>query len=434
MKRSRMIHESFCWSLRAIILSGVILGGCSVEDAASEKHVFQGEIKVGILHSRSGTMAFSEGTAAEGEALAIEEINHRGGIQLNGKRLKIVPIEEDGASDPKVFAEKARKLIDTDQVTVVFGGWTSASRKAMLPVFEERNHLLFYPIQYEGQECSPNIFYGGATPNQQIEPALDWLIGQKGKTFFLVGSDYVFPRTAHRIVRGHLQEKGASVQGEEYIPLGSMAVAPIIKAIQQALPQGGIIINTLNGDSNVAFFKALKKAYLTPANGYFTMSFSIAEEEVSEIGPEFLEGSYASWAFFQTLDTPASRRFTKAFKFRFGQKRVTSDPTEAGYAMVYLWALGVESAKSAVVDKVRDALLEVSFDAPEGRLQFRPNHHLKKLSLIGEIQGDGMFKIVANNGTIEPTTWNRFLPEERSEVCQKNLKTRPISPRPCQSC
>ncbi|HAZ41451.1 MAG TPA: urea ABC transporter substrate-binding protein, partial [Methylococcaceae bacterium] len=173
-----MIPESFYWRLRAIILSGVILGGCSVEDAASEKHVFQGEIKVGILHSRSGTMAFSEGTAAEGEALAIEEINHRGGIQLNGKRLKIVPIEEDGASDPMVFAEKARKLIDTDQVTVVFGGWTSASRKAMLPVFEERNHLLFYPIQYEGQECSSNIFYGGATPNQQIEPALDWLIGQ----------------------------------------------------------------------------------------------------------------------------------------------------------------------------------------------------------------------------------------------------------------
>lgn len=433
MRRTITLGFSFC-GISLAILFFCSLVGCSREQSASEKPIFQGEIKVGILHSRSGTMAFSEGTAAEGEALAIEEINNRGGLHLDGKRLRIVPIEEDGASDPKVFAEKARKLIDTDHVNVVFGGWTSASRKAMLPVFEERNHLLFYPIQYEGQECSPNIFYGGATPNQQIEPALDWLIAQKGKTFFLVGSDYVFPRTAHRIVRGHLQEKGGSVKGEEYIPLGSMAVAPIISAIQMALPQGGIIINTLNGDSNVAFFKALKKAYLTPANGYFTMSFSIAEEEVSEIGPEYLEGSYASWSFFQTLDSPSSRRFTKAFKFRFGHKRVTSDPTEAGYTMVHLWALGVESAKSAEVDKVRDALVGVPFEAPEGRVQFRSNHHLKKLSLIGEIQSDGMFRIVANNGTIEPKTWNRFLPEERAEVCQKAMQVRPNSPRPCQSC
>ena len=417
-----------------IMLACLLLEGCSDDTLTNKKPAFQGEIKVGILHSRSGTMAFSEGTAAEGEALAIEEINAHGGIRLGGKRLKIMPIEEDGASDPRVFAAKARKLIEIDQVSVVFGGWTSASRKAMLPIFEEKNHLLFYPIQYEGQECSPNIFYGGAAPNQQIEPALDWLLRHKGKIFFLVGSDYVFPRTAHQIVRGHIEERGGSVTGERYLQLGSMEVGPIIAEIQKALPQGGIIINTLNGDSNVAFFKALNKAYLTPANGYYTMSFSIAEEEVSEIGPEYLEGSYASWSFFQTLDTPASRRFTKAFKFRFGQKRVTSDPTEAGYTLVHLWALSVESAKSAEIDKVRDALVRVSFDAPEGRVQFRPNHHLKKLSLIGEIQHDGMFKVLANNGSIEPKTWNQFLPDVRAEACQKGSQARSISPRPCQSC
>lgn len=404
------------------LLSSMILEGCSGEHSPNEKPEFQGEIKVGILHSRTGTMALSEGTAAEGEALAIEEINNHGGIHLNGKRLRIMPIEEDGASDPKVFAEKARKLIDTDHVNVVFGGWTSASRKAMLPVFEERDHLLFYPIQYEGQECSPNIFYGGSTPNQQIEPAIDWLISNKGKSFFLVGSDYVFPRTAHLIVKRHLQEKKASLKGEEYIPLGSMEIAPIIGAIQEALPQGGIIINTLNGDSNIAFFKELKKAYMTPANGYFIMSFSIAEEEISEIGPEYLEGSYASWSFFQTLDSASSRRFTKAFKFRFGKKRVTSDPTVTGYTMVHLWALGVESAKSAEAGQVRNMLVGIPFEAPQGRVRFSPNHHLTKLSLIGEIQSDGMFQIVANNGTIEPKTWNRFLPEQRAEICQKAIK------------
>lgn len=418
----------------ALMLASLTFGGCSDEGLSEASSAFQGELKVGILHSRSGTMAFSEGTAAEGEALAIEEINRHGGIQLGGKRLKIVTIEEDGASDPKVFAEKAQKLIDVDHVSVVFGGWTSASRKAMLPVFEERNSLLFYPIQYEGQECSPNIFYGGATPNQQIEPALDWLIHHRGKDFFLVGSDYVFPRTAHRIIRGYAQKNGANVSGESLIPLGSTLVAPILKDIYKALPHGGIILNTLNGDSNVAFFKALNTAYLTPANGYYTMSFSIAEEEVTEIGAENLVGSYASWSFFQTLDTSAAKQFTKAFKFRFGQKRVTSDPTESGYTMVHLWALGVQAAKTSETDQVREALLRVFFDAPEGRVQFRPNHHLKKLSLIGEVQRDGMFRVLSNNGSIEPKTWNKYLTDEQAEVCQKDRQARSIYPRPCQSC
>jgi urea transport system substrate-binding protein len=403
--------------LISIALFTLTLSGCTDEQHEIKNVPFQGEIRVGILHSQSGTMAFSEGTAAEGEVLAIEEINDRGGISLDGKRLRVVPVVADGASDPKTFADQARKLIDEEKVSAVFGGWTSASRKAMLPVFEARNRLLFYPIQYEGQECSPNIIYGGATPNQQIEPALEWLLRNKGNTFFLIGSDYVYPRTANRIIRAMLTSRGATIVGEAYIPLGNMDVDAVVASIQHTMPKGGIILNTLNGDSNTPFFKALKKAYLTPANGYITMSFSIAEEEVFEIGPENLEGTYASRNFFQALDTHDSRRFTKDFKFRFGQRRVTSDPTESGYTLVHLWALGVEKAGSVETSAVRDALVGLHFDAPEGTVLLRPNHHMKRPTLIGEIQTDGMFKIVASMKPIEPMVWNTYLPEEKEERC-----------------
>ena len=400
-----------------LLVQALLLIGCDQHEGANPKQAFHGEIKVGILHSRSGTMAVSEGTAAEGEALAIEELNAKGGLNIHGKRYKIVPVDEDGASDPNIFAEKAKKLIDVEKVSVVFGGWTSASRKAMLPIFEQRNHLLFYPIQYEGQECSRNVFYGGATPNQQIEPAIEWLMKNKGSEFFLVGSDYVFPRTAHRIIKGQLASLGGTVKGEDYIPLGTMTVGPIIEKIKKALPNGGIIINTLNGDSNLAFFKGMQSAYLTPTNGYSIMSFSIAEEEASAIGPEFLAGTYATWDFFQSLDTRSSRNFTKAFKNRFGDRRVTSDPTEAGYNMVNLWAEGVHKAQSLDIDKVNDALIGVSIEAPEGLIQIQPNHHLKKRVLIGEIQEDGMFKILENKGHIDPETWNRYIPETNEMKC-----------------
>jgi urea transport system substrate-binding protein len=406
----------------------LLLSACSDQTESLTPPLFQGEIKVGILHSQSGTMAFSEGTAAEGEVLAIEEINDRGGILLGGKRLKIVPVVADGASDPRQFAASARKLIDEDHVNAIFGGWTSASRKAMLPVIEQRNHLLFYPIQYEGQECSSQVFYGGATPNQQIEPALEWLLSHKGQTFFLVGSDYVYPRTANRIVRALLSARGASIVGEEYIPLGSNGIEPLIESIRKQLPQGGIIVNTLNGDSNSAFFKALKNAYLTPANGYITMSFSIAEEEVSEIGADNMLGSFASRNFFQTLDTQDSRRFTKAFRFRYGQKRVTSDPTASGYTLVHLWAQGVEKAGSLETEAVRNALIGISFDAPEGRVVMQPNHHLKRPTLIGEVRKDGLFEIVDKIRPIDPLVFNRYIPEDDLDACHAlEIKDRPTT-------
>jgi urea transport system substrate-binding protein len=383
---------------------------------------FDGEVKVGILHSRSGTMAISENTVAEAELMAIDEINAKGGITIDGKKLKIVPVEEDGASDWPTFAEKSKKLIDQDQVAVVFGGWTSASRKAMLPVFEAKDHFLFYPIQYEGQECSKNIFYSGAAPNQQAEPAVDWLLKNKGKDFFLVGSDYVYPRTANTIMKEQLKVSGGKVVGEDYLPLGNTEVAPIIAKIKQALPNGGVIVNTLNGDSNVAFFKQMKAAGITPANGYSIMSFSIAEEEIAAIGPEYLEGTYAAWNFFQSLDTPASKEFTKNFKAKYGDKRVTNDPAEAAYMMVYLWAAAAEKANSVDDNKVREALIGVSFDAPEGKVTVMPNHHVEKRVLIGEVQKDGMFKILEDKGFVKPLAWNQYVPETKGYTCDWTQK------------
>ena len=403
-----------------LVATSFSLVACGGGEQAGGK--FDGEVKVGILHSRSGTMAISENTVAEAELMAIDEINAKGGITIDGKKLKIVPVEEDGASDWPTFAEKAKKLIDQDQVSVVFGGWTSASRKAMLPVFEAKDHFLFYPIQYEGQECSKNIFYSGAAPNQQAEPAVDWLLKNKGKDFFLVGSDYVYPRTANTIMKEQLKASGGKVVGEDYLPLGNTEVAPIIAKIKQALPKGGVIVNTLNGDSNVAFFKQMKAAGITPANGYSIMSFSIAEEEIAAIGPEYLEGTYAAWNFFQSLDTPASKEFTKNFKAKYGDKRVTNDPAEAAYMMVYLWAAAAEKANSVDDNKVREALIGVSFDAPEGKVTVMPNHHVEKRVLIGEVQKDGMFKILQDKGFVKPVAWNQYVPETKGYTCDWTQK------------
>lgn len=371
-------------------------------------------IKVGLLHSLSGTMAISETSVVEAEELAIEEINAAGGVL--GK--KIEAIKEDGASDWPTFAEKATKLIDQDKVATVFGCWTSASRKAVLPVFESKDHLLWYPVQYEGQECSKNIFYTGAAPNQQIEPAVDWLLKNKGKEFFLVGSDYVFPRTANTIIKEQLKAKGGKVVGEDYLPLGNTEVTPIITKIKAALPKGGVIFNTLNGDSNVAFFKQIQDAGLTP-DKYPVMSVSIAEEEVKQIGKEYLLGQYAAWNYFQTVDTPANKKFVEAFKAKYGADRVTNDPMEAAYIMVYLWKQAVEKAKTADdLNKVRAAAIGQELDAPEGKVKMYPNHHISKTVRIGEVNKDGLFDIVwSSEGPVPPMPWNQYVPETKGYSC-----------------
>ena len=276
---------------------GLAVTACGGDDKTASNVEYDDTVTVGILHSLTGTMAISESTLVDTEKMAIDEINAAGGVEVDGKKYKIEYIVEDGASDWPTFAEKSKKLIDQDSVPVVFGGWTSASRKAMLPVYESKDAFLYYPIQYEAQECSNNIFYTGATPNQQSEPATKFMYEKSpaaGKPFFLVGSDYVFPRTSNTITKSQVAQLGGTVVGEDYLPLGNTEVAPIIAKIKKALPDGGVIINTLNGDQNVAFFKQIQDAGITPANGYYVMNYSIAEEEISTIGSEFLEGHYGA--------------------------------------------------------------------------------------------------------------------------------------------
>ncbi|GET40196.1 urea ABC transporter substrate-binding protein [Microseira wollei] len=388
--------------------------GAAATPTASPVAAASGDtIKVGILHSLSGTMAISEKSVVDAEQLAIEEINAAGGVL--GKKIEF--IVEDGASDWPTFAEKARKLIDQDKVVTIFGCWTSASRKAVLPVFEEKKHMLWYPVQYEGQECSNNIFYTGAAPNQQIEPSVDWLLQNKGKEFFLIGSNYVFPRTANTIIKAQLVAKGGKTVGEDYLELGNTEVTPIITKIKQALPKGGIIYNTLNGDSNVAFFKQMQGAGLGP-DKYPTMSVSIAEEEVKAIGPEYLKGHYAAWNYFMTVDSPANKKFVDAFKAKYGADRVTNDPMEAAYIAVYLWKQAVEKAKTTDLEAVRKAALGQTLSAPGGTVTMENNHHIAKVVRIGEVKEDGQFNIVfATPKAVSPIPWNQFVAETKGLSC-----------------
>jgi urea transport system substrate-binding protein len=416
----RLGRRKFLLYGTAALGSSILLKACNDGNVAQTDAANPGAgggvdtIKVGILHSLSGTMAISEQSVVDAEQLAIEEINNAGGVL--GK--KIQAIVEDGASDWPTFAEKARKLINRDQVATVFGCWTSASRKAVLPVFESTGHMLWYPVQYEGQECSRNIFYTGAAPNQQIEPAVDWLLENKGQQFFLVGSDYVFPRTANTIIKAQLEAKGGQTVGEDYIPLGGTEVTAIITKIQAALPDGGVIFNTLNGDSNVAFFKQMQGAGLTP-DRYPTMSVSIAEEEVRAIGTEYLRGHYAAWNYFQSVNTPENQKFVEAFKAKYGQNRVTNDPMEAAYLMVYLWKQAVEQAGTADdIEAVRTAAVGQSFQAPGGLVTLQNNHHLSKTVRIGEVGDDGMFNIVSETpAPVDPIPWNQYVADTKGYSC-----------------
>lgn len=399
----------------SVASGSLLLKACTSGDSGSSGSSSGETIKVGILHSLSGTMAISEKSVVDAEKLAIKEINEAGGVL--GKQIEA--IVEDGQSNWDVFPEKAKKLIGQDKVVTVFGCWTSASRKAVKPVFESKDHLLWYPVQYEGQECSKNIFYTGAAPNQQIEPSVDWLLEEyKGKPFFLVGSDYVFPRTANTIIKAQLEAKGGKVVGEEYIQLGSTDVTPVIAKIQAALPDGGVIYNSLNGDTNVAFFKQLQGKGLGP-DKYPSMSVSIAEEEVKAIGVEYLKDHYAAWNYFQTVDSPESKKFVEAFKKEYGDDRVVNDPMEAAYIMVYLWKQAVETAKTADdLEKVRMAAIGQEFAAPNGPVKVAGNHHISKTVRIGKVREDGLFEIVnSTDGPVEPIAWNQFVKDTKGYAC-----------------
>jgi urea transport system substrate-binding protein len=355
-------------------------------------------IKVGILHSLSGTMAISEVSVKDAEMLAIDEINAAGGVL--GK--KIVPIVEDGASDWPTFAEKAGKLLLQDHVAAVFGGWTSASRKAMLPVFERDHGLLYYPVQYEGLESSPDIYYIGATTNQQILPGLQYLQNVKHvKKLFLVGSDYVFPRTANKEIKEWAAANNMQIVGEEYAPLGSTDFSTIVNKVQAAHPDA--VFNTLNGDSNVAFFKELAGAGLPPSK-LPVISVSIAEDEVRAIGADKLQGQIVAWNYYETTPGATNSAFVKAYKGMYGANRVTDDPIEAGYLAVHIWAAAVAKAGSTAVAKVTAASAGLQVQAPEGMITVDgANHHITKTARIGVIQPDGLIKTVwQSSGPITP--------------------------------
>ncbi len=371
-------------------------------------------IKVGILHSLSGTMAISEKSVVQTTMMAIDEINRSGGVL--GRQIEA--IVEDGESDWPTFREKAIKLIRNDQVVTVFGCWTSASRKSVLEPFESNNNLLWYPLYYEGQECSQNIIYTGSLPNQQIEPSIDWIRSRyPKKPMFLIGSDYVYPRTVNAIIKGKLSKQSRWIRGEDYIPLGDTDVNTVIRKIQTRMPNGGVIYNSLNGDTNVTFFKQLHDRGMTPQK-YPVLSVNIAEEEVMAIGVEYLQGHYAAWSYFQTVNTAANRRFVNAFKAKYGDRRLVNDPMEAAYTSVYLWKQAVEKAGTADdIPAVRSAAIGQSFNAPSGRVTLNRNHHLTKPCRVGQVQANGQFKIVYETRAIVPQPWNQQVPETRGDAC-----------------
>ncbi|CAL9403994.1 urea ABC transporter substrate-binding protein [Streptomyces althioticus] len=383
----------------SVLGTSAALGACGAKTgsdtsaASGAKADTSGDtVKVGLLNSLSGTMAISEVTVHNALLLAVKEINAAGGVL--GKKLK--PVSQDGASDWPTFAEKAQTLITEDKVVATFGCWTSASRKAVKPVFERNKSLLFYPVQYEGLEQSPYIFYVGATTNQQIVPGLDYLKKQGLTRLYLVGSDYVFPRTANKEIRAYAKANGMEVVGEDYAPLGSTEFSTIVNKVKGA--GADAVFNTLNGDSNVAFFKEYKSAGLT-AKSLPVLSVSIAEEEVKSIGTQYLEGQLTAWNYYQTTPGAANAAFVKAYQAAYGKDKPTSDPMEAAYTSVHLWAAMVEKAGSFDVDDVKAAADGITFDAPEGKVTVDgATQHVHKTARIGKVGANGLITEVWNSG------------------------------------
>ena len=349
-------------------------------------------VTVGILHSITGTMAISETGSVEAEKLAISQINEAGGVL--GRQIKI--IQEDGASDWPTFAEKAKKLLVNDKCAAVFGCWTSASRKAVLPVFEQYNGMLYYPTFYEGLEQSKNVIYTGQEATQQILAGLDWVNRTKGaKTFYLLGSDYIWPRTSNKIARKHIEGHlaGGKVVGEEYFPLGNTQFNSVINKIKLTKPD--VIYAIIVGGSNVAFYKQLKAAGIDLSKQTL-LTISVTEDEIDGIGGENIAGAYACMKYFQSLDNPNNKAFVAAFKKMYGEKAVIGDVTQAAYLGPWLWKLTCEKAGSFDVDKIAVASSGVEFKgAPEGYVRIHDsNHHLWSRTRVGLAQADGQFKVV----------------------------------------
>ncbi len=375
------------------------------------------EVKIGVLHSLSGTMAISETSLKDVVLMAVEEINAEGGVM--GKQIK--PVVVDPASDWDLFAEKAKALIVKEEVAVVFGCWTSVSRKSVLPVFEENNSLLFYPVQYEGEEQSLNVFYTAASPNQQLVPAAEYMMEEIGsKKFYLLGTDYVFPRTANKVLKAFLKTKGVPDENivEEYTPFHHQDYQTIVGKIKTFAAGGdACVLSTINGDSNVPFYKEFANQGLT-SDDCPIMAFSVAEDELRAMDVPPLVGHLACWNYFQSINTSENKQFVNNFKafcdqnnLPGGSDRVTDDPIEAAYFGVYVWKAAVEKAKSFDVDKVREAVYGLEFDAPGGKkIMHANNQHTLKPVYVGEIKKNAQFKIVyKSDGLVSPDSYSIYL-------------------------
>jgi urea ABC transporter urea binding protein len=377
-------------------------------------------IRVGVLHSLTGTMASDEKHLAAAAQMAIDEVNESGGVL--GKQVEVVL--RDGASDPAVFADKARELLSQEDIVTIFGCWTSSSRKAVKPIVEEYNSLLWYPVQYEGLEQSANIIYTGSCLNQQISPAVDWALAQGKRRCFLVGSDYVYPRTANSLIRTLFSQEDRSVLGERYVPLGSHDFAEVAGAIAKARPD--IVFNTINGDGNLAFFREYERV-VGNAGGCPTMSFSFSETELLGVVREG-GGHYACWSYFQTLDTPENNRFFKKYTRRFGSQAVVSDPIATAYTQVYLWKQAVERANSFGARDVVSNSAGCSVTGPGGVMELQSNHHVSKHALIGQANPEGQFDVIwSSQSPIEPKPW---LGVEDIQLPTRNLIVAALSQYP----
>ncbi|MBY5663049.1 urea ABC transporter substrate-binding protein [Rhizobium leguminosarum] len=400
-------------------ITGAALGAVMAASAAFGGAVAADDtIKVGILHSLSGTMAISETTLKDAMLMLIDQQNKKGG--LLGKKLEAVVV--DPASDWPLFAEKARELIQKDKVAAVFGCWTSSSRKSVLPVFEETNSILFYPVQYEGEESSRNIFYTGAAPNQQAIPAVDYLMEKEGvRRFVLEGTDYVYPRTTNKILEAYLISKGIPKEDimTNYTPFGFSDWQTEVSKIKEFGSAGKktAVVSTINGDANVPFYKELGNKGIK-ATDIPVVAFSVGEEELAGLDTKPLVGHLAAWNYFESVESSANKKFIKDWHaFTKNDKRVTNDPMEAAYIGFNAWVKAVQAAGTTDTDKVLDTIIGVSVpNLSGGYATVMPNHHITKPVLIGEIQADGQFEIVQQTPAVVGDEWSDFLPDSKDLI------------------
>ena len=381
---SEFNRRRFLQTSGSMMAMGTATGSILLSSQAQAQDV----VKLGLLHSLTGTIAIAEAALVDAEKMAVEEINASGGVL--GKKIELVV--EDGASDWPTFAEKTRKLLERDKVAAIIGCYTSASRKAVLPALNQLNGLLYYPTYYEGQEEDKHVFYPSQEATQSVIAAIDWMAREKGKSFFLVGSDYIYPRTCNKIAKPTIVKAGGKVLGEEYAPLGHTEFSSIINKIKAAKPD--CIYSTVVGGSNVAFYKQLRAAGLDGTKQVL-LSTVVSENEIEGIGKDNAVGYYACMGYFQSLKNPANERFVKAFKAKFGQERVIGDPMEVAYNCVHLWKMGVEKAKSFDPQKVVAASGGLELDAPEGKVKVHAtNPHGWTKVRVGRARADGQFDIV----------------------------------------